>query len=222
MKPPRIILLLVTAVIGFLYIYMTWIYAPPEFHLHELIRIFFQHVAPAWVAYLAFGVTLFSGVMYIWKQDLRYDVIGGASIQIGLLFTTITLLSGMMWANATWGVPWNWDPRETTTLILWIAYACLLVYRASVSDRDLRAQYGSIFGIIAFPAVVLSYLSVYIWNTLHPIVVTGEGLQMGFEHGMTLMVSVIAITLVYFVLLDLTYRLDTAAEKIMEYRLTRS
>ena len=160
--------------------------------------------------------------MYIWKQELKYDVIGGASIQLGLLFTTITLLSGMMWANATWGVPWNWDPRETTTLILWIAYACLLVYRASVSDRDLRAQYGSIFGIVAFPAVLLSYVSVHIWNTLHPIVVTGEGLQMGFEHGMTLMVSVIAITLVYLVLLDLTYRLDTASEKIMEYRLTRS
>ena len=211
-----------TAVIGFLYIYMTWIYAPPELYLGELIRIFFQHVAPAWVAYLAFGVTLFSGVMYIWKHDLRYDVIGGASIQLGLLFTTITLFSGMMWATATWGVPWNWDPRETTTLILWIAYACLLVYRASVSDRDVRAQYGSVFGIIAFPAVVLSYVSVQIWNTLHPIVLDSEGLHMGMEHGITLMVSVIAITLVYLILLDLTYRLDTAAEKIMEYRLSRS
>ncbi|MCK5150256.1 MAG: cytochrome c biogenesis protein CcsA [Candidatus Thorarchaeota archaeon] len=221
-KIQRIILYLLTTVVGFIYVYMTWIYAPPEVNLGELIRIFFQHVAPAWVAYLAFGVTLFCGVMYLWKHDLRFDVAGGASIQLGLLFTTITLFSGMIWANATWGTPWNWDPRETTTLILWIAYACLLVYRASVADRDVRAQFGSLFGIVAFPAVVLSYVSIHIWNTLHPIVVTPGGLNMGFEHGMTLMVSVIAITLVYFVLLDLTYRLDSVKEKVMEYRMTRS
>ncbi|MFW9909412.1 MAG: cytochrome c biogenesis protein [Candidatus Thorarchaeota archaeon] len=222
MRLPRIILYLVTAVVGVVYIYMTWIFAPPELNLGELIRIFFQHVAPAWVAYLAFGVTLVCSLMYLWKQELRYDVLGGASIQLGLLFTTITLLSGMIWADATWGSPWNWDPRETTTLILWIAYACLLVYRASVSDRDVRAQYGSIFGIVAFPAVLLSYISIHIWNTLHPIVVTPGGLQMGAAHGMTLGVAVIAITLIYIVLLDLTYRLDSATEKFTEYRLTRS
>ncbi|MFW9918982.1 MAG: cytochrome c biogenesis protein [Candidatus Thorarchaeota archaeon] len=222
MKLLRIILYIITAAIGVLYIYMTWIYAPPEATLGESIRIFFQHVAPALTAYMAFGITLFCGVMYLWKQDIRYDVLGGASIKLGLLFTTITLLSGMQWAEVTWGVPWNWDPRETTTLILWIAYACLLVYRASVNDREVRAQYGSIFSIVAFPAVVLSYLSIHIWNTLHPIVITPGGLQMGFEHGITLMVAMVAIILVYFVLLDLTYRVDSTAEKLMEYRMTRS
>lgn len=222
MKTQRIVLYLITAVIGVLYIYMTWIYAPPEATLGESIRIFFQHVAPALTAYTAFGVTLVCGIMYLWKHDIRYDVLGGSSIKLGLLFTTITLLTGMAWAQATWGSPWNWDPRETTTLILWIAYACLLVYRASVNDRDVRAQYGSVFSIIAFPAVLLSYLSIYIWNTLHPLVITPTGLNMGFEHAMTLMVSMIAIMLIYIVLLDLTYRVDTASERIMEYRMSRS
>ncbi len=222
MKIERITLYIITAAMGFLYVYMTWIFAPPEASLGELIRIFFQHVAPAWVAYLAFGVTLVCSIMYLWKHDLKYDVIGGASIQLGLLFTTITLFTGMIWANATWGSPWNWDPRETTTLILWIAYACLLVYRASVADRDVRAQFGSLFGIVAFPAVLLSYVSVHIWNTLHPVVVTPTGLNMGPEHGMTMGISVIAITLLYIILLDLTYRLDSAVEKVTEYRMTRS
>jgi heme exporter protein C len=201
---------------------MTWIYAPPEATLGELIRIFFQHVAPALIGYLAFGVTLVCGAVFLIKHDMRFDVIGAASAKIGLLFTTITLLSGMIWADAYWGVYWNWDPRETTTLILWIAYACLLGYRSSVSDRELRAQYGSIFGIVAFPAVILSYVSIHIWNTLHPIVITPGGLNMGMEHGMTLMVSLIAIGLIYFMLLDLTYQVDAAHEKLMEIRMSRS
>ncbi len=222
MRPHRIVLYLITAIIGVLYIYMTWIYAPPEATLGESIRIFFQHVAPALTAYTAFGVTLICGILYLWRQDIRIDVLGGASIKLGLLFTTITLLTGMQWADATWGVPWNWDPRETTTLILWIAYACLWVYRASVNDREVKAQFGSIFSIVAFPAVVLSYLSIHIWNTLHPIVITPTGLQMGIEHGLTMMVSMITILLLYVILLELTYRVDSSEEMLLEYRMTRS
>ncbi|UCE11799.1 MAG: cytochrome c biogenesis protein CcsA [Candidatus Thorarchaeota archaeon] len=218
----RMVLYLVTAVITFVYVWMTWLFAPPEATLGELIRILFQHTSPALVAYLAFGTTLVGSVLYIWKQDLKFDVIGAASIKIGLLFTKITLISGMIWANAYWGVAWNWDPRETTTLVLWIAYACILGYRASVNDRDVRAQFGSIFGIISFPAVFLSYISIHIWNTLHPIVITPGGLNMGVEHGMTLMMSLIAIGLVYAVLLDLTYRIDSASERLMEIRMSRS
>ena len=215
-------LYILSLLVTFIYLYMVWIYAPPELNLGERIRIFFQHVAPALTGYLAFGVTLVAGIAYLWKQDLRYDLIGAASIKIGVVFTTITLLSGMIWANASWGVYWNWDPRETTTLVLWIAYACLIGYRASVNDRDVRAQYGSVFGIIAFPTVILSYISIHIWGTLHPIVITTEGLQMGMEHGITLMVSLIAIGLVYILLLELTYRMDSVAEKLMELRMQRS
>ena len=222
MLTKRLIFMEIVAIFSVFYLWMTWIFAPPEATLGELIRIFFQHVAPALVSYMAFGVTLVSSVLYLVKGNLKFDILSAASIKIGLVFTTITLLSGMMWANATWGTPWNWDPRETTTLILWIAYACLLVYRASVDDREMRAQFGSIFGIVAFPAVVLSYLSIYIWRTLHPIVITPGGLNMGFEHGMTLMFSLISIGLLYFLLLDLTYLVDSAEEKLMKYRMTRS
>lgn len=222
MSKTRQIFLGITAAISFLYVYMTWIFAPPEAELGELVRIFFQHVAPALVAYGAFGGTLICGVMYLWKGDLKYDILGAASVKLGLLFTTITLLSGMMWADATWGTPWNWDPRETTTLILWLAYACVLAYRASVSDRESRAQFGSIFGIIIFPMVLLSYFSIRIWETLHPIVIEPTGLQMEAEHGMTLMVAMIAVTMIALALIDLTYKVDSAQEKLMRIRMSRS
>ncbi len=222
MLTKRLIFMEIVGIFCVIYLWTTWIFAPPEKELEELIRIFFQHVAPALVSYAAFGVTLVCSVIYLWKGNLKYDVISAASIKIGLAFTTITLLSGMMWANATWGTPWNWDPRETTTLILWIAYACLLVYRSSVDDREMQAQFGSIFGVIAFPAVILSYFSIQIWDTLHPQVITGSGLQMGMEHGITLMFSMIAIGLLYILLLDLTYLVDSAEEKLMKYRMTRS
>lgn len=222
MSKNRLIFLGITAAVSLLYIYMTWIYAPPDVNLGELVRIFFQHVAPALVAYGMFGVTLVSGILYLWKGDLKYDVLGAASVKIGLLFTTITLFSGMMWAQATWGTPWNWDPRETTTLILWVAYACVLAYRASITDRESRAQFGSIFGIVAFPLVILSYISIQIWETLHPIVITPTGLEMAPEHGYTLMVSMIAVIMIATILVDLTYYVDSAQEKLQRIRMSRS
>ncbi|MFW9963912.1 MAG: cytochrome c biogenesis protein CcsA [Candidatus Sifarchaeia archaeon] len=222
MRNNRLIFLGITAAVSLLYVYMTWIFAPPEEELLEYIRIFFQHVAPALVAYGAFGGTLVCGVMYLWKGNLKYDIIGAASLKLGLLFTTITLLTGMIWADAAWGSPWNWDPRETTTLILWIAYACILAYRASVTDRESKAQFGSIFGIVAFPMVLLSYLSIRIWETLHPIVIEPTGLQMEIEHAMTLMVSMVAVTMIALILIDLTYKVDSAQEKLMRIRMSRS
>ena len=222
MSKTRLIFLGITAAISLLYVYMTWIFAPPDAVLGENVRIFFQHVAPALVGYGLFGGTLLCGVMYLWKGDLKYDIIGAVSIKLGLLFTTITLLSGMMWADAAWGTPWNWDPRETTTLILWVAYACILAYRASVSDRESRAQFGSIFGIVAFPMVILSYLSIRIWETLHPIVIEPSGLQMEVEHMMTLLVAMMAVTLIALIMVDLAYKVDSAHEKLMRIRMERS
>ena len=222
MSKTRLIFLGITAAISLLYVYMTWIFAPPDVELGENVRIFFQHVAPALVSYGLFGGTLLCGVMYLWKGDLKYDLLGAISIKLGLLYTTITLLSGMMWADAAWGTPWNWDPRETTTLILWVAYACILAYRASVSDRESRAQFGSIFGIVAFPMVILSYFSIRIWETLHPIVIEPSGLQMEVEHMMTLLVAMIAVTMIALILVDITYKVDSAQEKLMRIRMSRS
>jgi heme exporter protein C len=218
----RLIFLGITAAISLLYVYMTWIFSPPDAVLGENVRIFFQHVAPALVGYGLFGGTLLCGVMYLWKGDLKYDILGAVSIKLGLLFTTITLLSGMMWADAAWGSPWNWDPRETTTLIMWVAYACILAYRASVSDREARAQFGSIFGIVAFPMVILSYLSIRIWETLHPIVIEPSGLQMEVEHMMTLLVAMIAVAFIALIMVDLAYKVESAYEKLMRIRMERS
>lgn len=222
MSKARPIFFGITAAISLLYVYMTWIFSPPDVTLGENVRIFFQHVAPALVAYGLFGGTLLCGLMYLWKGDMKYDILGAVSIKLGLLFTTITLLSGMMWANAAWNSPWNWDPRETTTLILWVAYACILAYRSSVSDREARAQFGSIFGIVAFPMVILSYLSIRIWNTLHPIVIEPSGLQMEVEHMMTLFVAMIAVTMIALIMVELSYKVDSAHEKLMRIRMSRS
>ncbi|MGY5858661.1 MAG: cytochrome c biogenesis protein CcsA [Candidatus Thorarchaeota archaeon] len=222
MSKTRLIFLGITAAVSLLYVYMTWIFAPPDIRLGENVRIFFQHVAPALVAYGLFGGTLLCGVMYLWKGELKYDILGAVSTKLGLLFTTITLLSGMMWANAAWQSPWNWDPRETTTLILWIAYACILAYRSSVTDREARAQFGSIFGIVAFPMVILSYLSIRIWNTLHPIVIEASGLNMEVEHMMTLFVAMIAVTMIALIMVELSYKVDSAHEKLMRIRMSRS
>ena len=107
-------------------------------------------------------------------------------------------------------------------LILWVAYACILAYRASVTDRESKAQFGSIFGIVAFPMVILSYLSIRIWETLHPIVIEPSGLQMEVEHMMTLFVAMIAVTFIALILVELSYKVDSMQEKLMRIKMERS
>lgn len=193
-------------------LYLTFIVAPPEATLGDSYRIFYLHVPAAWVSYLAFGVTLIGSVRFLIKRDYKWDNLAEASAKLGITFVLVALLLGSIWANVAWGTYWNWDPRETTTLILLITYIAYLTFRMAVEEKERRARLSSVLGVLGFISVPLSYASVEL-ITLHP----GGGaplsqLNLNMTMMTTLLVALSSLTLVYFFLLGIT----NAAMKLEE------
>ncbi len=141
--------------------------APTDRDQGAVQRIMYVHVPSAWLAYLAFFVTMVGSAAYLWRRELRFDRLAASSAELGLLFTGITIMSGAIWGKATWGVWWDWDPRLTTTAVLFVVYAGYLLLRSSLIDRIRRARISAVLGIVAFINVPVVHFSVLWWRGLH-------------------------------------------------------
>lgn len=199
-------------------IYLTFLYAPPEATLGDAYRIFYLHVPSAWVSYLAFGVTLLGSVMFLVKKGYDWDLVAEASSKLGIIFCGVALLSGSIWAKMAWGSYWNWDPRQTATLILLLTYVTYISFRMAIDDREKRARLSSVLGVLGFISVPLSYASVEM-VTLHP----GGGaplskLNLTLPMVTTLIFALVGVTAIYFLLLKLTLDLMKVEEKLTSIR----
>ena len=169
----------------------------------DVQRIMYVHVPSAWLAYAAFLVTLVGGVLYLLRRNLGFDRMAAASAEIGLLFTGLAIATGAIWGKATWGKWWDWDPRLTTTAILFVIYAGYLLLRQSLADRQRRARLGAVFGIVGFLNVPIVHFSVLWWRGLHqPPTVIRPG-DPSIDHLLLaeLLASVASFTLAYLWLL---------------------
>jgi heme exporter protein C len=153
-----------------------FVYAPQERTMGDVQRIFYFHVASWWVAFIAFTVTFLASVGYLWKGSRRFDQIALASTEIGVLFTTIGLVTGPIWAKYAWGVYWTWDPRLTTALVLWLMYVGYLMLRRYVPEDTKRAMLAAVVAIIAFVDVPVVFMAIRLWRTQHPqpVILGGE------------------------------------------------
>ena len=170
-SPARNVLLLLSGVSMVGVLYLVFLYAPTDRNLGLSQRIFYFHVSMAWVGFLAFFWVLVGSVGYLWKRSQRMDRLAYSSAEIGVVFTTLMLITGVLWAKPTWGVWWTWDPKLTTSLILWLIYVAYLMLRAYSPRGDQGARFAAILGIIGFIDVPIIYLSVVWWRTVHPNVV---------------------------------------------------
>lgn len=196
-------------------LYFAFIFAPPEKVMGAVQRIFYFHVASAWIAFFAFFVTFAASIILLATSKYVFDDMAAASAEIGLVFTTIVLITGPIWAKPAWGVWWTWDPRLTTTLILWFIYVGYLMLRKFIDEDDKRARFSAAIGIIGFIDVPIVFLSIRWWRTIHPNVLQQGG--GGLHHDMltALLVSVAAFTLLYLSMLIKRMRL-TALERTMQ------
>src|SRR6266571_9573394 len=195
---PMRILLAATVATGIAALAMILGYAPTDRVQGIVQRIFYFHVPMAWVAYLAFGVVLVASVAYLWKRDLRWDTIARASVEIGVVFTTLVLITGSLWGKPIWNTWWTWDGRLTSTLVLWFIYVGYIMLRAYTPDPERAARFGAILGIVGFLDVPIVHFSVQWWRTLHPEpVVARSDPQLPLEMVVTLVVSIVAVTLIY-------------------------
>jgi heme exporter protein C len=177
----------------------------------------YLHVPAAWLAYLAFGVTAVCSALYLWgrTRSLVWDRIAGASAELGVVFTGLTLLLGSLWGRPIWGVWWAWDARLVTTAVLFFLYLGYLALRRIPAALDVRAKRCGVAALIAFVDVPIVHFSVTWWRTLHQeATVFNPDLDVQIEGTMALALwlGVLSFTLLYVYLLDLRYRLEVLDE----------
>lgn len=172
---------------------------PPDYIQGQLSRIMYIHVPAAWLAYLAFGVTMFASAMYLWKKDLKWDRRAYASAEIGVMFTALAIALGMIWGRPTWGIWWTWDARLTLTAIMFFVYLGYLALRRTTENLEVRATRSAVFGVLAIVQVPLVHFSVLWWRTLHqPSTVLGsDGPLMDGWMLVTLLIAVGSFTVMY-------------------------
>lgn len=148
-------------------LYLSLLWSPPDVYQGNVMRIMYVHVPTIMLAYLAFGLVLIGSVLYLWKRDLRWDRFAAANGELGVLFTALAIAAGSIWAKPTWGVWWTWDPRLTTTAILFVIYAGYLMLRALQTDPIARARQSAVIGIIGVLDIPIVHESVKWWRSLH-------------------------------------------------------
>lgn len=201
-------------------VYLAFIYAPKEAIQGNAQRIFYIHVPMAWDAYLAFFVVFVASIMFLWRGAPVWDQLARASAEIGLLFTTLVLITGSLWGRPIWGTWWTWDARLTTTLILWFMYLGYFMVRAYAGERLRGARYAAVLGIIGFVDVPINYLSVSWWRTLHPSpVISVNQVAMPGSMVVALMVSLLAFTLLYGYLLYQKRVIEAVKDELAELQL---
>ena len=195
-----------------------WV-TPPDVVQGDLARLIYVHPPVAWVAYLAFAVTALTSLLYLWPRtrSLAWDRLAGASAEVGVVFTALTLVTGSIWGRPTWGVWWTWDARLTTTALLLVLYLGYLALRRVPGQPETRAKRSAIAALVAVVDVPIVHLSVVWWRTLHQsATVLTPSLQPTVHGAMawTMLLGFCAFTLVYAWLLVHRYHLETLEERL--------
>ena len=189
-------------------LFMVFDYVPTEAQQGIVQRIFYFHVPCAWVSFAAFALVAIAGMFYLWLGQQVWDDLAYAAAETGMLFCTLVLITGSLWAKPIWGAWWTWDSRLTTTLVLWLLYAGYLMLRAMADESPQASRFAAVVGIVAAADVPVIVVSVRLWRTIHPaVIVTRQG-----GHGLedprmvaALLVSMAAFTVLFAWLLMLRF-----------------
>lgn len=227
-SPPRglTILTIVSLALILASLGLVFFYAPMEATMGQVQRVFYFHLGAFFGATAAFLGTVVAGVAYLRTRRRRWDAIGASSVEIGLAFSAITILSGPVWASLAWNALWAWDPRLTMVTIMWLIYAAYLMLRRSIEDPDRRARFSAVYGIVAFLSVIGTFAVPRILASVtnpHPTVI-GPGSESGSQTTgtfamtapmtMTLMFTGLSFVVLYFTLLWYRVRLENLAERV--------
>lgn len=180
--------------------YMALLYAPTERTMGDVQRIFYFHVPSAMMAFLGFGIVMVASIGYLAKGLRRWDAAAQAGAEVGLLFCTITLLTGPIWARSAWGVWWTWDARLSTTLILWLLFVAYLMLRSYMRDDLRMRRFSAVLGILGALDVPIVYFSVRWWRTQHPTTFITEKGTLHPAMATSLRAGMIAIFLLFLAL----------------------
>lgn len=197
-------------------LYGIFIYAPIEKTMGIIQKIFYVHLSLAFLSFFAFFIVFVASIIYLLKKDDRWDILAHSSAEVGVIFCSLVLITGPIWARPVWNVWWTWDPRLTTTLILWFMYVAYLMIRKFLTSGSQSSNIASVFGIISFVNVPITFLAVRMWRTIHPVVIDTSGVHISPPMLMTLLVSLGAFCLLFILLLRTRIRLENTAQEYQE------
>src|SRR4051812_48741571 len=217
------ILAIVTALLLSFALYEALIVAPTEQTMGDIQRIFYYHVPSAWTAFLLFFVNFVASVIYLVRRDEKSDAWALASAEVGVVFCTIVLITGPLWAKPVWGIWWTWDARLTTTLVLWLIYVSYLMLRR-FSEGQKTATIAAALAVFGFLDVPIVYMSIRWWRTQHPQPVIGGGQNSGLDPSMwpPLLFNWLAFSCLAAMVVWMRYSLARAEQELERQHAVRS
>src|SRR6185369_4747600 len=204
-------------------LFLIFCVVPTEAEMGIVQRIFYFHVPCAFAAYAGFLTVAVSSAVYLWKRSVAADRLAIASAEVGVLFCSLVLVTGPIWARPIWGVWWTWDPQLTLTIILWSIYVAYVMLRAFGGDDDAIASYAAVLGIVGSLAIVLNHYAVQLLEGIHPAVLRpskggGDSGLRGPWMGVTLATSSVAMLLLCGWLVTLRVRTERLAAEVAALR----
>jgi heme exporter protein C len=220
MKPQPLVLKILNIVSALLlagaFAMAMW-YAPVEKVMGAVQKVFYFHVAVAWVGMLGFLAAAVAGIIYLRTRDLKWDIVEVAAVEISLVFFLIAI-----WARPAWGTYWTWEPRLTTAAILEMIYIALLLLRQSLEEPEKRARFSAVYTLVGSISIPITFLSIRFSRTIHPVVIgAGEGAQMNMTPEMlaTMFVSIAVFSVIFVTLFWHRIRLGRLAAQVEQVRL---
>ena len=224
---PRFLTMLDTVTIILLVVAtgLVFLYAPEEAVMGQVQRVFYFHVSTAWVGMLGFLVSAIAGIAYLRTARHAWDIAGMAAVEISVVFLLIAIVTGSIWARPAWNTWWTWDPRLTTATIMELVYVAYMMLRQGIEDPERRARFGAVYVIVAFISVPLTFLSIRIFRTIHPVVI-GSGdpsasgsFDMSDPMKLTFFFSLITFSFIFADLLWQRIRLGQLSDKVEQLKL---
>jgi heme exporter protein C len=215
MKRGFTILAVVTALLLSFALYEALIAAPTERTMGDVQRIFYYHVPSAWTAFLLFLINFVASVVFLIRRDSSSDILALVSAEVGVVFCTVVLVTGPIWARPVWGIWWTWDLRLTLTLVLWLIYVSYLVLRrfSTSSQTAVLAAVLAVFGALDVPLV---YFSIWFFRTQHPSPVIGNGGSLDPRMAHVLLINWAAFLCLAWLMCWTRYRLEVLKREVEE------
>jgi heme exporter protein C len=199
-------------------LYGALLFAEREQVMGDIQRIFYVHLPLAWVGFIAFGHACWAAVQYLRTGRREWDLTSAAAAEIGVLFATLVIITGSLWARPVWGTWWTWDPQLVTYLILWFIYAGYLVLRAAAGDDARQARYAAVVAIVGFVDVPVVWLSARYLRALSPVIFTTHSIGLAPSMAWALAAGLVAYSLLYVLLIRTRVRLGLLEDTVRDLR----
>jgi len=198
---------------------MVFFYAPMEKTMGIVQKIFYLHLPLAFTAFLSFAVSCVAGIMYLRNRRRIWDARLAASVEIGVVLTTLVLITGSLWGKPIWNTYWTWDPRLTTSLILWFIFTSCLILRSAIDEEEKRATFSAVMAIIGFVDVPIVFFSARLFRSIHPTIIRSDSVGLEYSMLVTLLVCMVAMLSFWVELYQFRVSLFLQETKINDFQI---